>query len=244
MRRPAQVRADGRRADELRPCRIEPFPVEFAEGSAMIHCGRTRVLCTASVQEGVPRWMERSNKGWLTAEYSMLPRATTTRTPREAATGRLGGRTQEIQRLIGRSLRAAVNLDQLGPVTITIDCDVLQADGGTRTAAITGGYVALALGLHRVFPDTYERVLTAVAAVSVGVAGQVPLLDLDYSEDSSADVDLNVVRDSRGGYIEIQGTGERTTFDRALLDGMLLLADKGVDDLLRLQQECIKRALA
>lgn len=205
----------------------------------MIYTGKTRVLCAASIQEGVPRWMERSGRGWLTAEYSMLPRATSTRTPREAATGRLGGRTQEIQRLIGRSLRAAVHLDQVGELTITVDCDVIQADGGTRTAAITGGWVAVALGLRRLFGERWARLVVPLAAVSVGTVRGVPLLDLDYSEDSEADADINVVRNAGGEYVELQGTAERATFDRPSLDRLLTLADLGIDELLRLQAECI-----
>ena len=226
----------------MRPCRIEAYPVEFAEGSAMIYLGRTRVLCAASVQPGVPRFREGAGQGWLTAEYSMLPRSTHTRTPREAATGRVQGRTQEIQRLIGRSLRAAVRLEELGEITITVDCDVIQADGGTRTAAITGGYVAVALGLRKVVGARYERLLLPVAAVSVGVVRGEPLLDLEYVEDSAADVDVNVVRDSRGRYIELQATAERGAFDRGRLLDLLDLADGGIDRLLHLQAECIASA--
>lgn len=231
-------RADGRRADALRPCRIEPNPLDFAEGSALIHCGRTRVLCAATVEEGVPGFRAGAG-GWLTAEYSMLPRSTQTRSQREARAGRQQGRTQEIQRLIGRALRAAVDLEALGEATVTIDCDVLQADGGTRTASVTGGYVALALALRKVYPEAYTRMLKPVAAVSVGVVGGVPMLDLDYAEDSAADVDLNVVRTAAGEYIEVQATGERSTFDRAQLNEMLRLGDLGVEELLRLQAKAI-----
>jgi ribonuclease PH len=236
------ARADGRAADELRPCRIEPFPVEFAEGSALISCGRTRVLCTASVAEGVPPFLLGHGQGWLTAEYAMLPRSTHTRTPRESTTGKVQGRTREIQRLIGRSLRAAVALHDLGEYTVTIDCDVLQADGGTRTAAITGGYVALALALRRVVPERYERLLTPVAAVSVGVVSGVPLLDLDYREDSSADTDANVVKLRSGAYVEVQATAERAGYSRDALLEILALADAGIDALLRLQAECLAAA--
>ncbi|MDQ3327232.1 MAG: ribonuclease PH [Chloroflexota bacterium] len=238
----ATRRADGRSADELRACRIERDPVDFAEGSALIHCGRTRVLCTASIEDGVPRFMLGAARGWITAEYAMLPRATHTRTPRESTTGKVQGRTREIQRLIGRSLRAAVDLEQLGERTITIDCDVLQADGGTRTAAITGGYVALALGLRRVLPDRWDQALTPVAAVSVGIVGGRPLLDLDYSEDSTADADANIVRNGRGEYIELQATAERAGFGRDALLGTLALADAGIDHLLQLQAECLRTA--
>ena len=235
-------RADGRRADQLRPCQIERDPVEFAEGSALIHCGKTRVLCTASVEDGVPRFMAGTGRGWITAEYSMLPRSTHTRTPREATTGKVQGRTREIQRLIGRSLRAAVNLDALGERTITIDCDVLQADGGTRTAAITGGYVALALGLRRVVPERWEQLLTPVAAVSVGIVGGVPLLDLNYEEDSTADADANIVRNDLGEYLEVQATAEHAGFRRDSLMTILSLADTGIDRLLQLQADCLRDA--
>ena len=235
-------RADGRRADELRPCRIERDPVEFAEGSALIHCGKTRVLCTASVEDGVPRFMAGTGRGWITAEYSMLPRSTHTRTPREATTGKVQGRTREIQRLIGRSLRSAVDLDALGERTITIDCDVLQADGGTRTAAITGGYIALALGLRRVVPERWEQLMTPVAAVSVGIVGGVPLLDLDYEEDSTADADANIVRNDLGEYLEVQATAERAGFRRDSLMNILSLADTGIDRLLQLQADCLRDA--
>jgi len=240
MNKDVTNRADGRRPAELRPCRIERDPVDFAEGSALIHCGRTRVLCTASVEDGVPHFMRGAGRGWITAEYSMLPRATHTRTPREASTGKVQGRTREIQRLIGRSLRAAVNLDALGERTITIDCDVLQADGGTRTAAITGGYVALALGLRTVLPDRWEQLLTPVAAISVGIVGGRPLLDLDYSEDSTAEADANIVRTNRGEYIEVQATAERAGFRRDALLEILALADDGIDHLLQLQSDCLR----
>ncbi len=242
MRSSSAARADGRTPGQMRPVRIEPFPVEFAEGSALVHFGKTRVLCTASVEEGVPRFMYGSGRGWLTAEYSMLPRATHTRTPRESSTGKVQGRTREIQRLIGRSLRAAVALDKLGEFTITVDCDVLQADGGTRTAAITGGYVAVALGLRRLFPQTYQPLLTPVAAVSVGIANGTPMLDLNYSEDSTAEADANVVKNSLGEYIEVQATGERAGFRRDALLDILGLADDGIAQLFGLQADCIASA--
>lgn len=235
------LRSNGRLYDELRPCRIEPYPLDFAEGSALIHCGLTRVLCAATLQEGVPRFLEGQQRGWLTAEYSMLPRSTQIRTSRESHSGRLQGRTQEIQRLIGRSLRAAVKLEELGEYTILVDCDVLQADGGTRTAAITGGYVAVALALRKQFPDTFGSLLTQTAAVSVGVVEGVPMLDLEYVEDSAADADMNVVRNSEGEYLEIQSTAERVGFDRASLSLLLDLADKGISELMSLQIAALER---
>jgi ribonuclease PH len=186
--------------------------------------------------------MAGTGRGWITAEYSMLPRSTHTRTPREATTGKVQGRTREIQRLIGRSLRAAVNLDALGERTITIDCDVLQADGGTRTAAITGGYVALALGLRRVLPERWEQLVAPVAAVSVGIAGGVPLLDLDYEEDFTADADANIVRNNEGEYLEVQATAERAGFRQNALLTVLSLADIGIDRLLQLQADCLRDA--
>ncbi len=233
------LRQDGRTAHELRPVYIEAQPLDFAEGSALIACGATRVLCTASVEAGVPRFLAGTGQGWLTAEYSMLPRSTHTRTPRESTTGKVQGRTREIQRLIGRSLRAAVRLEELGEFTITIDCDVLQADGGTRTAAITGGYVALALAARKLFPDTHERLLLPVAAVSVGLVDSVPLLDLDYSEDSRAQTDANVVKNAQGEYIEVQASAERGGFNHAALIELLTLADTGISQLRQAQANCL-----
>jgi ribonuclease PH len=226
-----QPRADGRRADELRPLRITRRYTKHAEGSVLVEAGQTRVLCTASVEEGVPPFLKGKSQGWLTAEYGMLPRATNTRVRREAADGRQSGRTQEIQRLIGRSLRAVVDLAALGERTIRIDCDVLQADGGTRCASITGAYVALADAVawcraRRVLAG--EPLRDRVAAVSIGVVAGVPLLDLDYAEDSSCDTDMNVVMTGAGGFVEVQGTAERTPFTRGEFDVLLDLAAQGI----------------
>ena len=229
-------RADGREPDELRPVNLTLGPQRYAEGSVLITMGNTHVLCSASVENGVPPWLKGRGQGWLTAEYSLLPRATHTRTRRER--NGAGGRTQEIQRLIGRSLRAAVDLSALGERTVTLDCDVLQADGGTRTAAITGGFVALEQAVARLLADkilTRSPIVTSIAAVSVGIVGGVPLLDLAYGEDSAADVDCNVVRTGGGTFVEIQSTGERSTFTRAELNAMLELAERGIDQLERIQ---------
>jgi ribonuclease PH len=235
-------RSDGRAPDEFRPVRLTVDYLRHAEGSALIECGDTRVLCVASVEERIPPFLEGRGQGWVTAEYAMLPRAGATRSQREAVAGRVGGRTHEIQRLIGRSLRAALDLRALGERTITLDCDVLQADGGTRTAAITGAWVALkraclrlrAQGVLRVDP-----VRLAVAAVSVGVVDGQARLDLDYAEDSHAEVDANVVMTDRGDYIEVQGTAEGKPFARARLDELLGLAEKGIAELLTIQQQHI-----
>ena len=228
------VRASGRRADELRPLCITRHYTKHAEGSVLIEAGDTKVLCTASVEEGVPPFLKGKGRGWLTAEYGMLPRATNTRGRREAADGRQSGRTQEIQRLIGRSLRSIADLAALGERTVKIDCDVLQADGGTRCASITGAYVALADAIawcraKRALAS--EPLRDRVAAVSVGVVGGVPLLDLDYAEDSGCDTDMNVVMMAAGGFVEIQGTAERKPFTRAEFDALLVLAEKGIADL-------------
>jgi ribonuclease PH len=231
--RPATVRADGRGPGELRPVTFTLGVQKWAEGSCRIRVGDTEVLCAATIADRVPPHLRGKGVGWVTAEYSMLPRATAERTDRESVKGRIGGRTHEIQRLIGRSLRDAVDLTKLGERTITIDCDVLQADGGTRTASITGGYVALAAALI-----TYglDRHLTArVAAVSVGLVDGLALLDLDYSEDSRADVDFNVVGTDAGAYVELQGTAEGKPFDRAAADGLLNLADAGLARLFEAQ---------
>ncbi len=224
-------RAGGRRADELRSLRITRRFTEHAEGSVLIETGRTRVLCTATVEEGVPVFLKGKGQGWLTAEYGMLPRATNTRTRREAAEGRQSGRTQEIQRLIGRSLRAVLDLGLLGERTIRIDCDVLQADGGTRCASITGAYVALADAIdwcRARRPLAGEPLRDRVAAVSVGVIDDKPLLDLDYVEDSGCDTDMNVVMTAEGGLVEVQGTAERKPFTRAQFDVLLTLAEQGI----------------
>ena len=222
------LRADRRRPDELRPVSIEPGFLKYAEGSALISLGNTRVLCAASVEDRVPMWMKGRGIGWVTAEYAMLPRATQERNQREVAKGRLGGRTHEIQRIIGRALRAVTDTAKLGERTIWLDCDVLQADGGTRTAAVTGAYVALELALRTRF-DPSDRakwpLQAMVAATSVGIVGGVPLLDLAYDEDSQALVDMNVFMTDAGRYVELQGTAEARPFDRRELDALLALAE-------------------
>ena len=234
----APPRVDGRPADALRPVTIEIDPLKFAEGSVLISAGDTRVLIAASVERRVPGFLAGSGKGWLTAEYAMLPRATMTRTAREVSQGRPSGRTAEIQRLIGRSLRAAVDLSLLGERTLIIDCDVLQADAGTRTAAITGAWVAAVGALARIFVAgdlAAWPVVSQVAAVSVGLLGGTPLLDLDFREDQKAEVDMNVVATADGKLIEVQGTGEQRSFDRAELDRLLDLAQAGIAELATLQ---------
>jgi len=235
------TRIDDRSQSQLRPVRMTVDYLDYAEGSVVIEAGKTRVLCAASIEEKVPPFLEGKGQGWVTAEYSMLPRATHTRSPRERD-GRVSGRTQEIQRLIGRSLRAAVDLDKLGPRTITLDCDVLQADGGTRTASITGAYVAL----HRACSQLINKgllsvhpVRTAVAAVSVGVVGGDILLDLCYEEDSRADVDFNVVMTAEHEFIEVQGTGEGGVFSRATMDSLVKLAEQGISELLEVQKKYV-----
>ncbi|MDY7528496.1 MULTISPECIES: ribonuclease PH [Cryobacterium] len=240
------VRADGRAIDELRPVTIERGWSDQAEGSALISCGRTKVLCTASFTNGVPRWMSGKGKGWVTAEYAMLPRSTNERMAREAVKGKIGGRTHEISRLVGRSLRAVVDMKALGENTIVIDCDVLQADGGTRTAAITGAYVALfdALewGRQQKFIGQKAQPLTdSVAAISVGIIKGVPMLDLAYTEDSSAETDMNVVVTGRGSFVEVQGTAEGAPFDRAELNSLLDLALAGTVTLTELQNAALGR---
>ena len=233
---------NGRAADALRPTEIEPGFVRTATGSALISAGETRVICTASVQESVPRWMVGQGRGWVTAEYGMLPASTGERKARDVSRGRADGRTVEIQRLIGRSLRGVVDFATLGERTIYVDCDVLQADGGTRCAAITGGFVALRLACDRLVTEgRLERVpLTgSVAAVSCGVVSGTPLLDLDYAEDSSAEVDANVVMTGEGGLVEVQATAERTPLSRAHLDRLLALAEGGIADLHRLQAAAV-----
>ena len=239
-------RAHGRSADSLRPVTFQTDFTRHAEGSVLVSFGETRVLCTATLEEKVPSFMKGQGRGWITAEYGMLPRSTHTRSDREAAKGKQGGRTVEIQRLIGRSLRACVaDLAMLGERQVIIDCDVLQADGGTRTAAITGGFVALALAVGRAHRrGAFKRtpVLVPVAAVSVGRHEGLSLLDLDYSEDSSAEVDMNVVGTAAGQLIEVQGTAERAPFDRATLDAMLDLAVRGVNELHALQRAALESA--
>lgn len=234
-------RPDGRRPDQLRPLEIARAANRHAEGSALIQCGGTRVLCTASVDERVPGFLRGSGTGWVTAQYGMLPRATATRTEREAARGRQGGRTQEIQRLIGRVLRTSIDLSALGERTITLDCDVLEADGGTRTAAITGAWIALAEAgdwLARRGPLSASPVTAQVAAVSVGVFEGEPVLDLCYEEDRVAGVDCNVAMNGDGEYVEIQGTAEGAAFDPATLERLLALARHGIAGLLDAQRRC------
>jgi ribonuclease PH len=238
-------RPDGRANDQLRPITITRNWQAYAEGSALIEFGATKVLCAASVQQGVPRWRKGSGLGWVTAEYAMLPRATLTRNDRESVRGKIGGRTHEISRLIGRSLRAAIDLAALGENSIAIDCDVLQADGGTRTAAITGAYVALADAVAWLRgKDALARpepIINSVAAVSVGVIDGEPRLDLMYDEDVRAETDMNVVVTGAGEFVEVQGTAEGAPFHRAELDAMLDLAVAGCADLARMQEEALKR---
>jgi ribonuclease PH len=229
------MRNDGRRRDELRPLEIVPDFLEQAHGSALISCGKTRVLCTASVEEGVPRWLMGKGRGWMTAEYSMLPASTGERTQREASRGRQGGRTVEIQRLIGRAVRAVADFEALGERTLWLDCDVLQADGGTRCASISGVWVAARRALDRF--GLGKALTGSVAAVSVGIVAGEPLLDLDYSEDSTADVDLNVVEVGDGRLIEVQATAERDPFSRESLDELLDLASAGIEQITRAQEE-------
>ena len=235
-------RPSGRAPDQLRSVRIERRYTRHAEGSVLIACGDTRVLCTASIEDKAPPFLRGKGEGWVTAEYGMLPRATGERTVREAARGKQGGRTLEIQRLIGRALRACVDRSALGERTITLDCDVLQADGGTRTAAITGAYVALVDAINWLKArDKIKRdpLHGAVAAVSVGIFQGVPVLDLDYAEDSACDTDMNVVMNDGGGFIELQGTAEGHAFRREELDALLGLAQKGISELLRMQREAL-----
>ena len=236
------VRTDGRAPDELRPVLITPGYLPYAEGSVLIEMGNTRVVCAASLEDRVPPFLRNSGQGWLTAEYAMLPRATQTRTAREIGRGGASGRTHEIQRLIGRSLRAVADMRVLGERTITIDCDVLQADGGTRTAAITGSYVALALASnHLIKTGKITRSLTTdqVAAISVGIVDNTPLLDLKYDEDSRAEVDMNVVCTGDGRFIELQGTAEREPFSRAQMDELVALGVHGIEQLVAIQKRVI-----
>ena len=236
------TRQDGRAPHELRPVRIERDPTTMAEGSCLISMGETKVLCTASVDDDVPRWMKGRGTGWVTAEYSMLPGSSPERVDREAAKGKQSGRTQEIQRLIGRALRSVCDMRLLGERQVVVDCDVLQADGGTRTAAITGGYLALHDALTRriVAGDIAEHPLTAFcAAISVGVVGGVPVCDLPYPEDSTADVDMNVVMTSEGDFVELQGTAEGAAFGRPVLDELLGLAEDGIAELIGHQRRYV-----
>ena len=235
-------RPSGRAPDQLRPLSLQRRFTCHAEGSVLIACGDTRVLCTASVEEKVPPFLRGKGEGWVTAEYGMLPRATKERTQREAARGGQGGRTMEIQRLIGRSLRACVNRQALGERVVTLDCDVIQADGGTRTAAITGAYVALVDAVnHLMARENLKRnpIIGAVAAVSVGIYQGMPVLDLDYAEDSNCDTDMNVVMNDGGGFIEVQGTAEGHAFRRDEMDALLALAEKGVAELVAAQRAAL-----
>lgn len=239
------ARTDGRAANELRSVKITPDFLSYAEGSVLIEMGNTRVICAASLEERVPPFLRNTGQGWLTAEYAMLPRSTQTRTAREIGRGGPSGRTHEIQRLIGRSLRAVADMKALGERTLTIDCDVLQADGGTRTAAITGAFVAFSLAASRLLKAgkiSRSIVLNSVAAVSVGIVDNTPLLDLKYDEDSRAEVDMNVVCTGDGRFIEVQGTAEREPFSREQMDELLELAGSGIGSLIRVQQQALAQA--
>ena len=240
------MRSDKRPANQLRETTITPNFLEHAEGSVLIEAGRTRVICTASVEDRVPPFLRNTGKGWVTAEYGMLPRATSTRTQREASAGKVGGRTQEIQRLIGRSLRSVTNLPALGERTVWIDCDVIQADGGTRTASITGAFVALALALETMRKRAQIGAIPLsdyVAAISVGIVDGESLLDLAYDDDSRADVDMNIVKTGNGRFIEVQGTAEGSPFGRDALTGLLDLADLGIRELVEKQRAIVGHLL-
>lgn len=241
------VRADGRRADQLRTIKFQNHIAPHAAGSTLIEWGNTRVICGVTIEETVPRWMKEQGVtgGWITAEYSMLPYSTLTRKQRDSTKGRVDGRSQEIQRLIGRSIRAAIDLEKIGPRTIWVDCDVLQADGGTRTAAITGAYVALSLAVRKLMTEgkiTTDPILNPVAAVSVGIVSHQPMLDLCYTEDVAATVDMNLVMNGAGDFIELQGTGEESTFSEGQLQSMLALGKAGICQLLELQRKVIASA--
>jgi ribonuclease PH len=241
------MRSDKRAPDELRPTTLTPNYLPHAEGSVFIEAGNTKVICTASVEDRVPPFLRGTGKGWVTAEYGMLPRATSTRTTREASAGKVGGRTQEIQRLIGRSLRSVVNLQALGERTIWIDCDVIQADGGTRTASITGAFVALALALGKLRERDILKAVPLtdyVAAISVGIVDNEPLLDLAYDDDSRAEVDMNIVKTGSGRFIEVQGTAEAMPFNRDSLNTLLDLADLGIDRLIEKQRRIVGHLIA
>jgi ribonuclease PH len=238
------MRTDGRATNELRAVRITPGFIGQAEGSVLIEVGRTRVICTASVEESVPAFLKGTGKGWITSEYSMIPRATNTRTPRESTVGKKSGRTQEIQRLIGRALRASIDLDNLGERQIWMDCDVIEADGGTRTASITGAFVAMSLAVDSLLAAkklSANPIRSHVAAVSVGVVNGIPMLDLDYSEDSTAFVDFNIVMTDRDEFVEIQGTAERFPFSATALTELLDLGKLGIHDLIEIQRKILHR---
>ncbi|MFC5468357.1 ribonuclease PH [Cohnella suwonensis] len=239
------MRSDGRQNDELRPFAVQLHPNKYAEGSVLIEAGNTKVLCTASVEERVPPFLKNQGKGWVTAEYAMLPRATHQRNQREAAKGKLTGRTMEIQRLIGRALRSVVDLHALGERTITLDCDVLQADGGTRTTSITGAFIALALAIHKLSGTvSFNKypLTDYLGSISVGVIQNQPVVDLNYDEDSKAKVDMNVVMTGGGTFVEVQGTGEESPFSRTELDRMLSLAEEAILRLVAMQKETLGEA--
>lgn len=234
------LREDGREVDSIRKVEVVRNYTMHAEGSVLISFGNTKVICTASISDKVPPFLRNTGKGWITAEYSMLPRATEERTQRESSKGKLSGRTMEIQRLIGRALRACVDLDKIGERTITIDCDVIQADGGTRTASITGGYIALAMAIERMVRAgalSENPLKSRIAAISVGIVNRIPMLDLKYSEDSAAEVDMNVIMNDKGEFVEIQGTGEEATYSRVELNQLLDLAEKGLKELFEIQDK-------
>lgn len=237
------IREDGRKVDNIRKVEVVRNYTMHAEGSVLIAFGNTKVICTASVSDKVPPFLRNTGKGWITAEYSMLPRATEERNQRESAKGKLTGRTMEIQRLIGRALRACIDLDKIGERTITIDCDVIQADGGTRTASITGGYIALHMAIERMVREgvlTENPLKSKIAAISVGIVTGTPMLDLKYSEDSAAEVDMNVIMTDKGEYVEVQGTGEEATYSRAQLNILLDLAEKGINELFEIQEKTLE----
>ncbi|EGW53943.1 ribonuclease PH [Candidatus Endoriftia persephone] len=238
------MRPSGRQPDQLRPIRFTRHYTKHAEGSVLVEFGDTKVICTASVEERVPGWMRGQGRGWVTAEYGMLPRSTDSRMGREASRGKQGGRTMEIQRLIGRSLRAAIDLQALGERSIALDCDVIQADGGTRTASITGAWIALHDAVQHILQQDLlktDPMIGPVASVSVGVHKGTPILDLDYAEDSSAETDMNVVMNDQGGFIEVQGTAEAAAYSRQELDAMLDLASQGIQQLIQLQQQALSQ---
>ena len=240
------MRLEGRAANQLRSVKITPGFISQAEGSVLIEIGRTRVICTATVEEAVPPFLKGTNKGWITSEYAMLPRSTNTRTPRESTSGRKSGRTHEIQRLIGRALRASIELEKLGERQIWIDCDVIEADGGTRTASITGAFMAMSQAIQRLVKSkkvAENPIRSHVAAVSVGIVKNVPILDLNYVEDSSADVDFNLVMTDRDEFVEIQGTAEKFPFSTSALNELLQLGRQGIQELIQMQKNILKDQL-
>jgi len=240
------MRLEGRAANQLRSVKITPGFISQAEGSVLIEIGRTRVICTATVEEAVPPFLKGTNKGWITSEYAMLPRATNTRTPRESTSGRKSGRTHEIQRLIGRALRASIELEKLGERQIWIDCDVIEADGGTRTASITGAFIAVSQAIQRLVKSkkvAENPIRSHVAAVSVGIVKKVPMLDLNYVEDSSADVDFNLVMTDRDEFVEIQGTAEKFPFSTSALNELVQLGRQGIQELIQMQKNILKDQL-